>query len=245
MKRAVVTLGSAFLFVIAGCSAAYDARLANTLDEMRYRKRLDDNLMPPATKGKLEELQIFFRPPKLLKGPTQTFAWTVVEPGRFDLEQSFIDEAKSESAHILVRVKKPKAPANTKKKTAAPAQEAVPRGEFTADIVEMVKNVYGDDLATKKFKAEVRSHGNRSNTFKTLTLDLSTKEIQLYLFGDKNGPYEIALIFDYPKESKSSIETKIRLALEAFATGEAARRAFTSGNESEGSEGGGEAPPPI
>ena len=53
-----------------------------------------------------------------------------------------------------------------------------------------------------------------------MTLDLTAKEVQLYLYGDKNGPYEIALIFDYPKDSKNSIDPKIRLSLEAFATGE-------------------------
>ena len=244
MKRAVAILASASLIVVVGCQA-YDARLAKTLEDMRYRKRLDDNLMPPVTKGKLEELKIYIRPPQNLKGPTQTFAWTVVEPGRFDLENSFIDESKVESEHILVRVKKPKAPATTKKGAAAPA-EAAPRGDFTADVVELIKNVYGDDLSTKKFKPDVKSHGTLSNNFKTITLDLTAKEVQVYLYGEKNGQYEIALIFDYPKESKNTIDPKIRLSLEAFAVGEVASRAFSSGNESEGGEeggGGGEAPP--
>ena len=107
MKRAVAISASACLILFVGCSA-YDARLAKTLEEMRYRKRLDDNLMPPATKGKLEELQIFVRPPKSLKGPTQTFAWTVVEPGRFDLENSFIDESKGKASTFSFASRSPR-----------------------------------------------------------------------------------------------------------------------------------------
>ena len=73
MKRAVAIVASAGLILAIGCSD-YDYRLGKTLEDMRYQKRLDDNLMPAATKGKLEELAIYVRPPKTLKGPTQTFA---------------------------------------------------------------------------------------------------------------------------------------------------------------------------
>jgi hypothetical protein len=243
MKRAFAIVASACLILAMGCSN-YDKRLDTTLEEMRYRKRLDDNLLPAATKGKLEELQIFVRPPKTLKGPTQTFAWTVIEPGRFDLENSFIDQDKLESLHILVRVKKPKAPASTKK--GAAAKEAVPRGDFTTEVIDLIKSVYGADLEVNKFKPDVKNHGNRSNDFKATTLDLPPKEVQIYLYGDKNGPYEVALIFDYPKEEKKNIDSKIRLSLEAFAVGDAARREFNSGGEGDGGEEGsaGE-PPPI
>jgi len=242
MKRAFAIVASACLILAMGCSTLYDERLNTTLEEMRYRKRQDDNLLPAATKGKLEELQIYIRPPKNLKGPTQTFAWTVIEPGRFDLENSFIDQDKGESLHILVRVKKTKAPASTKKGAATKA--AVPRADFTTEVIDLIKSVYGVELEANKFKPEIRSNGKRPNDFKATPLDLSPKEVQVYLYGDKNGPYEVALIFDYPKESKKNIDSKIRLSLEAFAVGEAARRAFSSGGEEGGEEGGGE-PPPI
>ena len=80
---------------------------------------------------------------------------------------------------------------------------------------------------------------NRSNDFNATTLDLSTKEVQVYLYGDKNAPHEVALIFDYPKDAKKTIDSKIRLALEAFAIGEAARHAFSGGADAEGDEGAG------
>jgi hypothetical protein len=245
MKRAFAILASMSLVVAVGCSTAYDARLDKTLEEMRYSKRLDDNLLPAATKGKLEELQVFVRPPMNLKGPTQTFAWTVIEPGRFDLENSFIDQEKQESLHILIRVKKPKAPAKTKKGAEQPT-DAPARGDFASDVIELTKGVYGvDDLAANQFKADIKKHGTHTNNFKLKTLDLTAKEVQVYLYGDKNGPYEVALIFDYPKEEKKSIDSKIRLALEAFATGDAAKRAFSGGDAEASEEGGGAEPPPI
>jgi hypothetical protein len=242
MNRAFAILASACLILAIGCTNTYDTRLNQTLEDMRYNKRLDDNLLPPATKGKLEELQVFIRPPKNLKGPTQTFAWTVIEPGRFDLENSFIDQDKQESLHILVRVKKQKAPVSNKK-GAAPKEE-VPRGDFATDVIELVKNVYGVELERSKLKAEAKSHNNRTNNFNATTLDLATKEVQIYLYGDKNGPHEVALIFDYLKDSKKTIDAKIRLALETFAVGQAARYSFNSSGEEGGEEGGG-APPPI
>ncbi len=243
MKRAFAIVASAGLMMAIGCSN-YEARLDKTLLDMRYRKRLDDNLLPAASKGKLEELAIYVRPPKTLKGPTQTFSLTVIEPGRFDLENSFIDQEKAEALHILVRVKQPKAPGSAKK-AAAPKTEAAPRGDFTTDVIEVIKNAYGTDLEAKSFKKDLKTHGNRSNAFNATTLDLSTKEVQVYLYGDKNAPHEVALIFDYPKESKKAIDSKIRLALESFATGEAARHAFSGGADAEGDEGTGAEPPPL
>jgi hypothetical protein len=242
MKRAFAIVASACLILAVGCSTAYDTRLGKTLDEMRYKKRLDDNLVKAIEKGKLEELHIYVRPPKNLKGPTQTFALAVIEPGRFDLENSFIDQDKQESMHILVRQKKAKAPPS-KKKAAAPT-EAAPRGEFTTDVIEIVKSAYGAELESKQFKPDAKKHGARENNFKSATLDLAAKEVRVYFFGDKNGPYEVALIFDYPKEEKSKIDSKIRLSLEAFAVGPAAVYEF-SGGDAEGGEEGGGVPPPI
>ena len=243
MKRAFAIVASACLILADGVLDAYDARLDKTLEEMRYRKRLDDNLLPPATKGKLEELQIFVRPPKNLKGPTQTFAWTVIEPGRFDLENSFIDEVKEESLHILVRVKKPKAPASNKK--GAATKEAVPRVTSRPKSSSWSRASTVPTSRPRNSSPTSNPTGTGRTTSKPRPWTLTAKEVQIYLYGDKNGPYEIALIFDYPKDSKKSIDAKIRLSLEAFAVGEAARHAFNSGGEEEGGEEGGGVAPPI
>jgi hypothetical protein len=92
MKRlSAIALGVGLVLAVGCGTQVYDFRLEQTLDHMAYQKKLDDNLNDAPTKGKLEELQIYVRPPKDMTGPTQTFQMTVVEPGRFDVESSFIE----------------------------------------------------------------------------------------------------------------------------------------------------------
>jgi hypothetical protein len=241
MRRALAVLVGACFILVLGCGE-YDRRLETTLAEMRYRKRLDNSLTP-AAKGLLEKNLIYLRPPRSLQGPTETFSWAVVEPGRFDLENSFIDQQKSESLHVLARIKRPKS-ADAKKKTVQPE---VVRGDFNTEVIELVRTVYGAELDPNSLKAETKSHGNRSNTFKSKTLDLNAKEVHLCLYENKNSPYEVALVFEYPKESHDSISPRIGLCLESFAVGELARRAFSGGGDIEGGEGAteGGAGPPI
>src|SRR3954467_8814347 len=157
MNRLSAIILGAGLVLVLGCGTQnYEIRLEHTIEKMKYQKRLDDNLTDAPTKGKLEELQIYVRPPKNMTGPTQTFQMTVVEPGKFDVESSFIEQDK-QSLHLLARVKRPKTPA--KKGAAA---EPTPRGDFNADVVELVKNVYGVELNVTDFKEEKKE----KNTFK-------------------------------------------------------------------------------
>jgi len=233
MKRAWAMLGGMTLVLAAGCGTQnYDFRLEQTLERMHYEKRLNDNLMPPAAKGKLEELLIYLRPPKELAGPTQTFQMTVVEPGRFDVESTFIEPEK-QSLHVLARVDRPKAAA---KKAPAPV-EATPRGDFNEDVVDLVRNVYGAEVNVGQFKEVKR----QNNTFKNHSLDLNAKVVDIYLYGVKSSPHKVALIFEYPKAEKASVSPKVNLCLESFAVGEPARLAFSGGEVEEGAEGEGEA----
>ncbi len=233
MRRACVILASACLLLVVGCRD-YDFRLGKTLEELKYQQRLEKNLEKAPLKGSLQGELIYVRPPKGLSGPTKAFTLTVVEPGKFDLENSFIDEAKKASLHVLARHKKPKAPP---KKGAAPIA-AAERGDFTNEVIELVKAAYAvEDLTPAKFKPVIKKHEGRENSYKEVKLDLNTKEVLVYLYGDKNGPYNIALIFEYPKTEVNNLSPKIGLSLEAFAVGEAAGRAFSGGG---GDEGGGE-----
>ncbi len=236
MKRVAAVVLGVSLVLILGCGTqSYETRLDKTLDNMRYQKRLDDNLGAAATKGKLQELQIYVRPPKDMTGPTQTFQLTVVEPGKYDVESSFIEPEK-QSLHILARVKRPKTPAKK-----APSQAETPRGGFNADIVELLKNVYGaEKLDLSKFKDDLK--GN--NKFKSNLLDLDVKHVQIYLYGGKESPYEVALIFEYPKAELNAVNPKIGLCLESFAVGDRAKRAF-AGGETEDIEGTGEEAEPT
>jgi hypothetical protein len=233
MKRALAMgIGASLLFSY-GCRD-YDVRLDETLEEMKYEKRLNDNLADAPSQGLLQQELIYIRPPKGFTGPTKAFSLATIEAGKFDLENSFIEEGKQASLHVLARHKKPKAAAP--KKGAAPA-EPPPRGDFTTEVIEVLKVAYGiDDLEVANFKPETKSHKGRENSYKVAKLDRTTKEVQVYLYGDKNGPYNVALIFEYPKAEVNSLSPKIGLSLEAFATGEAARRSFAGSSEAEGGE---------
>jgi hypothetical protein len=246
MKRVLAVLASASFVVAIGCSD-YDVRMGKTLEEMRYTKRLNTNLEEAATKTALQGDEIYIRPPLGLKGPTQAFGLTGTDPGKFDIENSFIDAAKQTSLHVVARVKKPKAPPGAKK-TAAPA-ETVPRGKFIDDVVELVKAAYNVELSPGEFKPESKSHLGRENAYKTRKMDMTTKQVDVFVYTESNGVREVALIFEYPKQEVNYMNPKIDLSLESFAVGDRARRSF-DGTISELDAGGGEAigtgaPPPI
>ena len=234
MRTSAVVLSFGLLLILGCGTQSYETRLEKTLDNMKYQKRLDENLVAAPTKGKLEESQIYVRPPKNMTGPTQTFQLTVLEPGKFDIESSFIEPEK-QSLHILGRVKRPKNPSKK-----APSQAETPRGEFTADIVDLLKNVYGTD--PKPASEPTLDH--TSYTFKASEVDMGVKKVQVYVYGSKNDPYEVALIFEYPKAEQNAVSPKIRLCLESFAVGEKAKRAF-AGGETEEVEGTGEESAPT
>ena len=247
MKRVIAVLASASFVVAIGCSD-YDIRMGKTLEEMRYAKRLNTNLEEAPTKGTLQGDDIFVRPPKGLLGPTQAFSLTGVDPGKFDIENSFIDEKKGTSLHVVARVKKPKPPPSAKK-AAAPV-ETVPRGKFIDDVVELVKAAYNVELAPGQFKNESKSHLGRENAYKAAKLlELATKQVEVYVYTESNGVREVALIFEFPKTELNYMNPKIDLCLESLAVGDRAKRSF-EGTISDMDAGGGEAigtgaPPPI
>ncbi len=232
MNRVMAMVVAGAFVLAVGCGTqSYEKRLEKTIENMNYQKRLNASLTDAPAKGKLQELQIYVRPPKNMTGPAQTFQLAVVEPGRFDLESSFIEPQK-QSLHLLARVKRPKTP--TTKKAPAPPKPP-PRGDFNTEVVDLVKSVYEVELDPGQFKEDNR----RENTFRSKTIDLNERIIQVYLYGGKNNPHEVALIFEYPKSERNAVDPKIALCLESFAVGERARRAFAGGDVEEE---GGEAP---
>jgi hypothetical protein len=244
MRRAFAILASVGLLLGIGCGD-YEIRLQKTYEEMKYQKRLKDNLADAPTKGQLEKDAIYVRPPKGLQGPTQAFSLTVVDPGKYDIENSFIDQEKKASLHLLVRIKKPKAAPDAKK--AAPAAEVTPRGKFIDDVVELVKAAYGVELTSGMLKPESKTHLNRENAYKAWKQDLADKEVQVYLYGsDENSVHQVALIFEFPKTEVDKLNTKIDLCLESLAVGERAQTAFSGGGDLDaGEEPGAGQPPPI
>jgi hypothetical protein len=249
MKRLIAVLASATFVLAIGCSD-YDIRLEKTLEERRYAKTLNENLEPAPTKGALQADDIFIRPPKGLVGPNKTFALTVVETGKFDIENSFIDEKNGTSLHVLARVKKPKAA--TAKKAEAAAEAPAPRGKFLDDVTDLVKAAYNIELAPGEFKPESFGHGNRDNAYKIRRLEVGMKQVEIYVYTESSGVHEVALIFEYPnKQDKEKDKTdymspKIRHCLESLAVSDRARSSFNGVTDLDAGEvispG---APPPI
>jgi len=223
MWRIIAIVTTTALVLGGGCgSKSYEYRLEKTYEAMKYRKRLDDNLMPPPAKGAapFEELSIFLRPPKNMEQAKEFQMTTSLQPGQFDLESSFF-EAKKQNLHVLARVKRPKKPASKKAAAPTPAETAT-RGDFNRDVISLVGPAYGvsDELAIEKFK-EI---SKKSNKFRHHAFASNDQTVQVYLY--KFDPYEVALIFAYPTKEQSSLASKIELCLESFAVGPKARNAF-------------------
>jgi len=248
MKRLVAALASASFVLAIGCSD-YDFRLQSTLDERRYEKSLDKFLEAAPTKGTLKDDDFFIRPPKGLTGPTQAFSLTVVEPGKFDVENSFIDEkgGSGTSLHVVARVKRPKAAPTAKKAAAAPV-ESVVRGKFLDDVVELVKAAYSVELVPGDLKPKSEQHGNRVNEYKHKTLDLTTKQVEVYVYTEPNGVHEAAMIFEFLKDKSKSenMDAKIRYCLESFGVADRAKHLYAGTSDLDSGEPVAPgAPPPI
>lgn len=238
MRGVLVSLATAALLSGAaltggGCgSKSYEERLSKTLENKRYQARLKANLMDPLKKGngKFEELAIYVRPPKNMTW-SKEFLLTVVEPVKFDLAESFLDSPKQSRLHVLARVRKPATP---KKKATAPVNQ----GEFIADVLALLNGVSGSSLDIARFK----EFDKKGNKFKEQVLKANDKTIRVDLFGGKNDPYQVALLFEYPEAERQALVSKIELCLESFAVGRNARRAYagTVGEEDgEAGAGGG------
>lgn len=220
MRRVFAALISASVLVCFGCgSRAYDKCLGDTIVLMKYRKNLDDNLTPPATKGKLEQNLIYIRPPKNLQKMSE-FSLSVLEPGKFDVAETFV-EKDVQNLHILARVQKVKDP----KKKGAAAPET-PRGEFKAEVYALLSSVFSVDVEVLKDKDETKG----KNKFKHMVFEANGKMVHCYIYGSKTNLPEVALIFEYPK-SETGLNPKIDYCLQSFATGTKARSLFSGSEE--------------
>jgi hypothetical protein len=251
MRRIGIILASAGLVVAWGCAGSYDKRLDKTLEDMKYRKRLDDMLMPAPSDGKLKDWLIYVRPPKNLQ-QAREFLLLPPEADKYDLAASFLESAGStasptpsdqppaagepakaaelpkQSLHIAARVKRPKNPA-VKKKAPEPAN----RREFTTDLLAMLNSAYAPpaEVTLDKFKVTTKGRptSSKKNEFRQYQFPVGGKYVQVYIYAPRNDPYEVALIFEYPSTEHASLAGKIDLCLESFAVGEKARAAFSGG----------------
>jgi hypothetical protein len=227
MRRVWVVIVSAMLVTTIGCGKrSYDLRLASTLEDMKYKRRLKDNLMEPPTDKKFQELTIYLRAPKELA--LAKAGQLPVTEGQFDLDASFNDKADA-NLHVLARVKMPKKPLA---KGAPPPPTLPPRNpSFEAEVLGVLANVFGavDGLQTPKFSME--STDRSKNQFKRLIFPANEKEVKVYIY--KQGNHEVALIFVYDPKLKIPLNAKIPLCLDSFATGARAGRLYSGGGAEE------------
>jgi hypothetical protein len=232
MRRVFGTMVTASLLVLLGCSRTYDYRIERTVESLKYKKRLNDNLMPAATKGRLHELLIYLRPPKNLKA-SQEFHLPSPEPGRFDLEQSFQESAK-QSLHVLARVKRPRIA-----KQKETSEKAAARGDFGADVLAVLNSASkpAEEVVISKFKSveRKRTGSSRGNEFRYHIFSSNNKTVQVYFY--KKEPYDVVLVFEYPISEHGNLQSKISLCLESFAVGEKARQYFSGGGAEEDASG--------
>jgi hypothetical protein len=235
MRRFFTLLGTAVLLVAGGCGlTSYEARMDKTLENMKYKAKLDKYLAPPMTKGKWEELLIYLRPPKGYAAAKEFFM-SAPEPGKFDLEVSFLENQKP-TMHVLARRKIPKGAA--KKKGAPTAADTADRTDFNRDLTSLLTSSFSPqtEVSVAKFKAT----SEKNNEYKYGVFNVEDKDVQVYVY--KRDPYEIALIFEVPKAERTSMGVKNRLCLEAFAVGDRAKRAFEGLGADDDSGGAGGAP---
>ena len=232
MRRIVAMMVSGVLLVASGCSNSYQIRLEKTLEEMKYNKRLDDNLEPASAEGKLKELAIFVRPPKP-PAPSKEFLLGEVPAGVFDETKTFFEGQKA-FLHVIARVKQAKKPAAK----GATAEPPAARGPFNTDVIAVLKAIYPDEegLAPEKFKDDPK----KGNAFRRVIFENNGKRVEVYLY--KLDPYDVALIFQYDPSEKNALASKINLCLESFAVGAKARAKHAnptgSGEEESGAGGG-------
>ena len=245
MKRVLGILAGASVALAIGCAESYDLRLGETIERMKYGQALDKNTEGPPTKSNLVNAKIYIRPPKGLK-VAETFAF-VIEPGKFDIADSFIDQEKQASLHILARTNAPKQ-ATPKKgpnptEGMEPAAPTAARGDFTTDVLDFIKGAYSTDIVASQLKsAQIPSlYGRKGHTYKSATLPLTNKEVKVYFYGEKSGPAQVALIFEGPEASLKELVTKIEYSLNSLQVGPRAASLYNGGDEL--AEEGAAAPP--
>ena len=223
MKSVLKVLAGASLAVSMsiGCAQSYDLRIDETLKNMKYKRDLEKNTEDPPSASNLASEEIYIRAAKGLEGPAKTFAF-VVEPGRFDIADTFIDQEKGASLHILARSNKPKAKGAATKKApgppvvpAAPGTEEEPppaaaRGDFTTDVLDFLRAAYSTEIEPLK-PVDVNSHGRKGVNYKGTTLDLGDKQVKVYFHGEKTDPAQIALIFEGSKAAPEEHQLADRL----------------------------------
>ena len=206
------------------------------------------NLEAAPTKGMLQGDEIFVRPPLGLRG-TQTFVLTAADTRKFDIENSFIDQKKGTSLHVVARIKKPKGPPGTRRGRRPPSNPP-PSGANSSTTLSSWSRPPIASSSRPRAQARVAESwqpGERLQSREAGSDDESRRGLRLHR---SNGIRDVAMIFEFPKAQKTYMSPKIGLCLECFAVGDLAggssmerRRRTWMGARGDGSPGAG--PPTL
>lgn len=227
MKKALVILVGASMAFSVGCFQAYDLRISDTVEKLKYLRDLNKNTEEADKSSKLVAAKIYIRAPKGLKR-AQTFTMAPIEQGKFDVAESFIDTSSQATLHILARSNAPK-PAT--KKEANPAPTAA-RGDFTTDVVDLVKSAYSTELDAAQLKpANPDAHGRKPVQYRSTSFEANGKRVEVYFHGAKGSPAQVALIFEGPPDALKSLLSQINYSLNSLAVGPVADSRFRTGDD--------------
>jgi hypothetical protein len=236
MKRLWASVMAAMLVLVWGCGyATYEYRLNQTLEDLKYRQRLDDNLIPAPADAKFKEFPMYIRPPKGM-ALSREFVMAELPAGQYDLSATFFEQGKG-TLHVLGR-RKTAAKKATGKNAPQQPEPAAPRGPFVQDVTTLLQSVYG---ANEKLQdPQFQNDTTKKTALKRLIFDASNGDvIRVYLY--QKDPYDVALIWDIP--AAADRDTKLigarDLCLQSFAVGRRANDSFAGSLSS--SETGGEA----
>jgi hypothetical protein len=236
MKRLLALLLTAMLLLTFGCGKSiYERKLNDTLDDMKFRQRLDALLIPAPTDAKFRDFPLFIRPPKDMALSSNFVLVADLPAGQFDLAASFLSQSKG-NLHVLGRRKTAKKAAP---KGGAPPPPEAPKGPFDTDVITLLRGVYGEvpQLQTPQYQTETK----KGNQYRRLIFNASNGNgVRVFLY--KRDPYDVALIWDAPAtlERSGSLSSARDLTLQTFAVHRKAQNSFAGGVTSgEGGEAGG------
>jgi hypothetical protein len=234
MRRASAVLLTATLLLCVGCGRrSYDLRLEHTLDDLRYRQRLDQFLIPAPTDPKFKDFPMYIRPPKGMTLSSQFVMLNDADlpPGQFDMSVSFT--SRSGNLHVFARRKA--APKPTGKDAPQVPVPTEPQRPFEPEVLRILAEVYpAEALQTPNFANETK----KPNEYRRLIFrSPNDNVVRVYLY--KRDQYDVALIWDIPaaEDANATLATARDLTLQSFAVGNRANNYFSgSMSESERSE---------
>lgn len=226
---------------VLGCGySSYEARLEATQGRLKDDMILNQQLYS-AAQGEFAENSIFLRVPQGMAQQPE-FELIPLNPDAFEVAASFTSQSANANyaLHVLAR-RDSQDPPNPEE----PPRPA--RGDFRSDVVNVLAQVYGPEIASAPIEQVNKTVWPRSDvappvSFERLTMtDRNLQLIHLYFYKEESGNanYEAALIWEFPSgEAPTASPNPVDLTLGTFAVGQRAASRFSGRPDQVGGAGG-------